>query len=331
MQYIIIGNGVAGITAARTLRTQDAAARITVYTNELQTGFYIRKDLARHLANGGIDEALIYAETSESLRQLGIEVIYDPVLKVFPRSNQVLINHAIRKTYDALLIASGATPRLLDVPGYALLGVHQARSYEDFTFIDNWLPELRQDDTVVVIGGGVLGMDMAYALARRGAQTALLVRDAAVGAPWLNAEQAETAAGRLSQIGVAVKLNATVSAFESLDGRVLDQIKLANGKPIPARMAICCIGVTPNTDFLEESGIEIDSATLAIPVNQQFQTNFSNVYAAGSCALVNGEVAHNWTTAEAQGRSAALAMLGQEADYRLPDNAAGALPLVLEG
>lgn len=330
MQFIIIGNGITGISAAKTLREHHPAARVTVYTNEIQTGLYQRKDLARHLAAATLDEHTIFSESNADLARAGIKVIYDPVLRVFARHGSVLINHAIRQTYDRLLIATGATPRLLDAPGYHLLGVHQARNYEDFAFMDNWVDEM-QAVGAVVIGGGVLGMDLAYALAARQVPTTLVVRESHLGMPYLNAEQSAAATAALRSHGVQIRLNETVAAFDSDDMNVLDRVVLAGGDVLPVRLAISCIGVAPNTDFLEDSGIEVDEESGAVIVNDLMQTNFPAVYAAGGCALVQGKLAYNWQLSAEQGRVAALNMLGQDTAYAYPEVMPVPLPLVLQG
>jgi NADPH-dependent 2,4-dienoyl-CoA reductase/sulfur reductase-like enzyme len=337
MRYIVVGNGIAGITAAKTLRQHDADSQITVYTNELQNGLYARKDLARQLGRGTLDLNTLYLDSEESLRKQRITTVYDPVIRVFARLDQVLVNHAIRQPYDGLILAVGATPRLLDVPGYSLLGVHQARIYEDFTFINNWIDDLRSLGSVV-IGGGVLGMDMSYALAMRGVPVTLIVREPRLGAPWLDAEQADTAAERLKAAGVTIRFNETVIRFESEDLKVLDAVTLSTGEMIPARLAVSCIGVVPNTDFLEDSRLAIDPETRALVVDTTLRTNFPKVFAAGNCAIVsatgnstdNGHIAHNWALSAEQGRVAALNLLGQRTEYMIPAGLGAVLPVVLD-
>lgn len=313
-KYIIAGSGIAGITAAKTIREHDPHADIVVYTAELQTGLYARKDLARRLAAGKIALEHVYLERAEDLARLGIQVIYDPVLRVHPRLGQVLINHAIRQSYDRLLLASGATPRLVEAPGYSLLGVHQAWSYEDFTFIENWMPDLQQAGAVV-IGGGILGLDMAYALRQRGIPTTLIVRETQVGAPWLAPDTARSAEEALRQRGVNIVTGQTVAAYLSEDGTLLDGVQLSDGRQLPARLAVCAVGVRPNTEFLEDSGLEVDDDTGAIIVDASLRTNFETVFAAGSCAMVDRQIACTWEQAQEQGRIAGLNMVGHTTRY----------------
>lgn len=316
MKYIIAGSGIAGITAAKTIREHDPDADIVVYTAELQTGLYARRDLARHLAADKMALEHVYVERPEDLARLNIQVIYDPVIRVYARLGQVLVNHAIRQRYDRLLLASGVTPRLVEVPGHSLLGVHQAWNYEDFTFIENWMPDIMAAGAVV-IGGGILGLDMAYALCQRGVPTTLVVREPRVGTPRLTPDEAQLAEEALRQHGVDIITGQTVAAYWSEDGKLLDGVQLSDGRRISARLAVCAVGVRPNTEFLEDSGLEVDDDTGGIVVNSQLRTHFEPVFAAGSCALVNGQIACTWAQAQEQGRIAGLNMVGHMTEYSI--------------
>jgi NAD(P)H-nitrite reductase large subunit len=98
---------------------------------------------------------------------------------------------------------------------------------------------------------------------------------------------------------------------------------------IGCRMCISAIGVQPTTEFLEESGLTLDAVTHAVEVNAQLQTTDPDVFAAGNCASVNGYITRTWSESAAQGRIAALNMLGQLATY-LPPAHEDIVPLILE-
>lgn len=329
MRYAIIGSGIAGITAAKTLREHNQDTEIVVYTAEVHPfGLYARKDLTRALINGiqNADDLLI--ESESSLKQQRIEVRYEEVLRVFTHLKQVLQHRHIRLNYDRLLLATGATPRVVDAPGIHYVGVHQMRNFEDASLIEAWMPELQQTGAVV-IGGGILGIDMAYMLNRRGVPTTLIVRETQLGSPVLSAWEAEQAAQALQAQGVKLILGETLAAYLSEDDRLLDGVRLGNGQVLTARMALCTVGVHPTTDFLIESDIEIDGQSGAILVNNALQTAAQDVYAAGNCAQVNGYIAHTWAQSAEQGQIAALNMLGENAFY-LPPRQEKVLPLVLQ-
>lgn len=318
MRYAIVGGGVAGITAAKTLREHAPDAKITVYTFEIHPfGLYARKDLARRLAFGVQDADELLIESEASLAEQGIDLQYEEVLRVFPHLKQVLQPRHIRLNYDRLLLATGATPRIIDVPGLHYIGVHQVRNYEDVSLIEAWMPKLQQSGAAI-IGGGILGIDMAYALTRRGVPTALIAREKRLGVPALSETESALVEERLRADGVEIILGETLQAYLSEDDRMLDGIRLSSGRIIPGRMALCTVGITPTTDFLTESGIQIDPETNAIPVNTLLQTSEPDIYAAGNCAQVNGYIAHNWAQSAEQGRMAALNMLGQAHHYQPP-------------
>lgn len=315
MRYVIIGAGIAGITAAKTLREQDADADIRVYTDEYHPlGLYARKQLARSLAAGlGAAEDLLI-DSVDDLERQRIHFVQQTIPRVYPQFNQIFVNHAFRANYNSLLIATGATPMLVHAPGHHLLGVHQLRTYDDASLVEDWMPDLQRHGAVIV-GGGILGMDMAYALTRRGVPVTLVAREHHMGIPLMSEAEGRVVENQLAALGVNLIAGRIVTEFMSEDGKLLDAVRLDDGCLIETRMALCCIGVRPTTDFLEGSGIEVDSVTGGIVVNRHLQTNIPNIFAAGNCALVSGLVARNWATAAEQGRIAALNMLGQPTDY----------------
>lgn len=316
MRYVVIGSGIAGISAAKTIRQHDSDGEITVLTNEVHPfGLYARKDLAQRLVQGAYRAESLLLEGEAALKGQGITLEYVAVERIFPHLNQVLKDHGIRQIYDRLLLATGATPRLVDAPGLHYLGVHQVRHYEDISWIEAWMGDLQQVGAVV-IGGGILALDLAYALRQRGVPVTLVVREAHVGAPLLSETAGRLIEQRLQRDGIRLLLGRSLTAYRSDDERVLDSVQLDDGQIIAARMALCAIGVHPNTGFLENTGVEIDAETGTIVVNSMLQTSIPNVYAAGNCALVDGMISRTWSQAEEQGRIAGLSMVGQAAYYR---------------
>jgi nitrite reductase (NADH) large subunit len=315
MRYIIIGSGIAGITAAKTIRQYEPDAQIRVYTHEMHPfGLYARKEMVRRFAEGATEQKDFLIDSAAELERQAITLMYQEVLRVFPHLKIVLEPRHVRRSYDKLLIASGATPRIVDVLGTHLIGVHQMRIYEDLSFIEGWMSEL-QNKGAVVVGGGILGIDMAYALSRRGVPTKLIVRENHLGLPLLPKEAGDLIADRLTTFGVEIIYNQTLEAYFSEDDRILDAVRLSDGRIIPTRMALCTVGVRPATDFLDETGLDMDETTGALVVNEHMQTNDPLIFAAGSCAMLNSEIVRNWSHAAEQGHVAALNMLGQSVAY----------------
>lgn len=329
MRYLIIGSGIAAVTAAKTLRQHDTSAEIRMFGDEYHPlGLYARKDLARGLANGLDSPEAFLIESVHELERQGIHFVQQAIPCVYPQFNQVFVNHAFRATYDRLLIATGATPMLINAPGHHLLGVHQLRTYDDASLIEDWLPDLRQRG-ITIIGGGILGIDMAYALSQRNVPVTLVVREAQLGAPLMSAGDAGRVEARLRDMGVMIEFGREVRAFLSEDGKLLDAVELDDMRILQTRMALCCIGVRPTTDFLEGSGVALDETTGGVLVNSYLQTSIPNIYAAGSCALTPALLARTWATAAEQGQIAALNMLGQQTQYH-PEMLEKVEPLALE-
>lgn len=324
-KYAIVGCTVAGIHAAKTIRQQDPEADIFVVSFEINPlGYYDREDMPQHLIRGASnpDDGLI--DDEKALAAQGIQVEYDLMEAIFPRTNQLLLNHGIRKAYDKLLVATEATPMLHDAPGINWLGVHQLRIYEDITWIENWIDALQEHGAVIISYGihnldndGKLGLEMCYALKQRGVDVTYITSAAHVGAPFLDPALSEKITQRLQTDGIRVITDQTVTAYNSEDTAILDAVELSDGRVIPTRMALSTIGVRPTLDVIEDQGFDIDENTETMIVNERMQTNLPNVYAAGSAASVNGYVAHTSEQAAEQGRVAALNMLGQEASYRV--------------
>lgn len=315
MRYIVVGSGIAGVTAAKTLREHDSDAKINIFSDEIHPlGLYDRKDMARRLPDGIGSEEDFLLMGAQALAQMNIEIKYEEVVRAFPRRQQVLLDHAIRMDYDRLLIACGSTPMLVDAPGTHLIGVHQLGIYEDIALIESWIPQL-QEIGAAIIGHELLGLEMAYALRQRGVPTTLIVEEGHLAAPYLPEAAARWLEQRLTAADVTLIFNQQVTAYVSQDEKMLDAVQLADGREIATRMALSTIGVRPTTDWLEDSGLELDEDSAGIIVNDRLQTNFDHTFAAGSCAQLNGRLMNNWEQAEAQGRAAALNMLGQETTY----------------
>jgi nitrite reductase (NADH) large subunit len=150
-----------------------------------------------------------------------------------------------------------------------------------------------------------------------------------LGREILSEADAARAHDRLQEMGVTIRYEDGIAAYLSEDDLLLDRVQLASGDVIGCRMCISAIGVQPTTEFLEESGLTLDAVTHAVEVNAQLQTNDPDVFAAGNCASVNGYITRTWSESAAQGRIAALNMLGQLATY-LPPAHEDIVPLILE-
>jgi NAD(P)H-nitrite reductase large subunit len=316
MRYIIIGSGIAGVSAAKSIRAYDNTGDVHLYTNEIHPlGLANRQAMARLFAKKKVTPNQLALETEESLAAQGIVLEYHTELSIFPHLGLVQKPHVVRATYDRLLIATGSTPLVLDVPGVHLMGVHQVWNYDDLSLLESLMGDL-QKRGAVVIGGGLMALEMAYALGQRGIPVTLIVRENQIGAPLFEAALGHLWQAKLEADGVRVILGQTVTAFLGEDDALLDAVQLSDGSLVAARVAINAIGVYGNGGLLEEAGAAYDEQTGTLVVDSHLRTNLANIYAAGACASVAGRVSRHWRSAEEQGRIAGLNMVGFNLSYQ---------------
>jgi nitrite reductase (NADH) large subunit len=224
-------------------------------------------------------------------------------------------------SYDRLLIASGASARLLGLQGEDLAGVYTLRSLGDWQRLESGLP---QEGQAVVVGAGAVGLKAAEALRRRGLEVSLVEAEAHAMPQMVD----KTAAGLLHQAlkgqGIELQMNLKPAAVLGARGRVR-ALGLADGRELPCQAVLFAVGVAPNVEFLAETGL---AEPAGIPVDHRMRTADPNIFAAGDCAypyhFLTGRraVYPIWPAAVAQGRVAGanLAEAGLTYDGLLPMN-----------
>lgn len=260
-----------------------------------------------------------------------VGVVRDPVffqevknLKVLNRTEAVKIDRQkktvlvrdLRKGeeeilfYDKLVLATGSTPVRPPIPGIDLAQVLSVHKVEDAEVIRTLLAENKAGD-VVVVGGGLIGLEMTEALARHGARITIVERLPAI-LPMMDPDLVRHLMTYLESKGVKVRCSNTVQAFEG-NGRV-ERVKTDQGD-IPCDMAIVAVGVRPNVGLAKEAGLEIGK-TGGIRVTPSMQSSDPDIYAAGDCTegrdLVTGDPCFIplGSTANKQGRVAAVNICG---------------------
>ncbi|MBW3010802.1 FAD-dependent oxidoreductase [Candidatus Woesearchaeota archaeon] len=274
MHYVIIGNGVAGITAAETIRDSDKKGRITIITNEHYNS-YFRPALTKYL-KGDLDEESLLLKPIKFYEKQNIGVINKNVTKVIPETNQVVLEGTGLVKYDKLLIATGASPIMDTWPGAELNGVHTLRNMND---AKNIMTKARIHRRVVIIGAGILALQVAEAMYKLGNRVTLLVRENQIGIPVLDTCVSRKLFTRMTDAGIDIRLNEAAKEFRGKDGEVIE-VKSTKGKIYKTNLVVVAIGVRPNISFLNGSGISIDEGII---VDDKLKTNHQNIYAAGDC------------------------------------------------
>jgi 3-phenylpropionate/trans-cinnamate dioxygenase ferredoxin reductase subunit len=315
--FVIVGAGLAGATAAQTLRDEGFDGAIVLLGEEPERP-YERPPLSKALLLGTADRESVfvhdpgwYDEHDVDLRTgVGVAVIDRAARKVELADGQ-------RIGYDAVLLATGSTPRPLDVPGAFLDGVLQLRTLADSDRIAAALVDGAQ---LVVVGAGWIGLEVAAAARQRGAAVTVVERSQLPLLRVLGSDIAPVFADLHRDNGVKFRFSAAVREFRG-DGRV-SSVLLHDGTELPADAVVVGIGVHPNVAIAETAGLTVDNGVV---VDEALRSSDPHIYAAGDVAnayhpLYGTHVrVEHWATALHSGPAAARSMLGASVAYdRLP-------------
>lgn len=311
MNYLIIGFCAAGVNAAETLRKHDSQAEITVLNGEHQP-FYLRLDLEGIFH--GKPAAQLTPRPPEYWPECGIRVLSDHAVQINPAQHEVKTASGHTLTYDRLLLAVGARPRDLSVPGRDLGGIHHYHTLDDALAILALRDRVRR---AVIVGGGILGLELAHAACSFGWNVTILVRGGHVGSPIADANGSALILNALKRAGVAVFFREEVTAFDGQNGFLI-AVRTKTGRVLECDFAGICIGVEPDVRFLEGTGL-LESGYVV--VNDRLQTRAPDIFAAGDCAVVRRTdgskvYGHTWNVASAQARIAAANMGGMNSVWK---------------
>ncbi|NKE35803.1 NAD(P)/FAD-dependent oxidoreductase [Natronococcus sp. JC468] len=306
-EYVIIGDGISGSSAAETLREEDPDSSITVITDEGEA-LYNRILIKEH-AKGKLPEAPISIHEEGWYEERDIELSLNTHVTGIDTDEKVVRTHEGEGVgYDKLLIATGGTPTQLPVDDSDAEGIHHFWTFQDARKIRESAEEAEKG---VVVGAGLLGIDFAAVCGAQGVQGKYLMR----GDRWwryaLSGEGAEIMHDGMREVGVEPVFDSGVDRFETDDdGQVVAAVD-PNDERYECDFAGVAIGLTFNTEFLGDIGLEQDNG---IVVDEYMQTNLEDVYAAGDITqfydVLLGEQAQNgsWGSAKEQGRIAGVNM-----------------------
>ncbi len=315
IDYLIVGGGLAGATAADTLRREGAAGSVAILSAEDMAPYH-RPRLSKSYLVGAssVDEMLVhpvdfYAAQKIDLR-LGVRVA-----RVDAQQRQVHTTAGEVVRYGQMLLAPGATPRRSSAAGHALPGIYYLRQRAEADAIRT---AARSGRRAVVIGASYLGMEVAFSLQELGLSVTLIEVGPRIF-PLLEAPEISTFFQTVvGQRGIAVRLDDTVERFTGTDR--LDGIETLSGETLPADLVVIASGVVPTTEFLKDSGVTLDGDGF-IQADAMLRTSAAGVFAAGDAVDFYDPVfacrrnVEHWDNAVRQGRLAARNMLGRRQRY----------------
>jgi NTE family protein len=314
--YLILGAGPAGCRAAQTIRRRDRRGRVTLLTEE-PVPFTNRILLSKEfLTSDDLPPERAVVLPPDSFRALAIELrTRERIERLDPEARFVELASGARIGYGKCLVATGSRPLTLPVPGFDLPGVHTLRTIEDAAALRE---SARKADRAVVIGGGLIGAEIACALSLRGLRVSLVAREA-----WLWGHVAPETVGRalgetLSARGVDLRLGTIVVAIHAEGGEFA--VETGDGVLLRAPLVAAGVGVRYNVEFLAGTGLLEPGR--GVRVNQWLETEAPGLWAAGDVAAFEDPVfgsrhhVEHWLHAQHQGRLAGENMTGERKVYR---------------
>lgn len=319
MEYLIVGNGVAGTTAALALRKRDAAARITLVSGESDYFFSRTALMYAFMDRMNPRDLEPYERKVFDLQR--IDRIRGWVKDLNADHRVVRLEDGRELTYDRLLLAMGSIANRISWPGLDLVkeGVVQFVSLQNLAECERLTPSTRQ---AVVVGGGLIGVELVECLYHHGVEVDFLVRE-----PWywpiaLSKEEGDLVTAHIRKHGIRLHLETeAVQISTSTSGRV-SMVRTNAGNEIPCQMLGVCAGVRPAIDWLRnaETPVELGRGIL---VSRDFRTSLDGVWAAGDCAEFAKPrgttfLEQIWYSAKRHGEFVAQAMLGDRVEYQPP-------------
>ena len=306
MKHVIIGNGVAGTEAAMSIRGANENAEITIISESPHL-FYYRPKLIDYLAGeASLDSFTMYK--MERYNDKNIQLVLNTRIdSIEPGNRQVTTASGEKYPYDRLLLATGGVSFVPPIDGTDRNGVFVFRNVAD---ADAVITHSQKHSSFVIIGGGLLGLETANSLLKRGCTVTVVEYLDRILPRQLDTDGSSMLKKMLEEKGITFVLNDSVRSIEG-DGPVTG-VRLESGTSINAEGVVISSGIRPRMELAEQAGLDINRGIL---VNDYLQTSDDNIYAAGDPVEHGGKMYGIWPASREQGKIAGRNMAGEMVKY----------------
>ena len=304
--YLIIGGGIASVSAALAIRERNKTASVVILTKE-KTYPIMRPMLTKKLMSDfKISE--LYVKSGKFYEDNNILILTDREIdKILPEKRNVVLQDGSVFMYDKLIYAAGASPFVPSFKGADKKGVAVIRDYDDFANIKQYSEKLKN---AVIIGGGVLGLEAASAIRKAGKKVTVIESSERVMSKQLDEETSIFIQNKAEKFGVNIVFNAKIE--EITGNEYADGVMLEGGEKIKAELVILSCGVRANIKLAANAGILTDRAVI---VDKYMETNIKGIFACGDCAEFNKTNYALWSQAISMGKIAGINASGGFAAY----------------
>lgn len=270
---VIIGNGISGTTAARHIRKR-SDHRITIISSE--TEYFFSRTALMYLYMGHMKYKHIKPYEDWFWKKNKIDLVFDHVAKIETQAKCLQLAKGSSISYDVLIIATGSKSNKFGWPGQNLEGVQGLYSYPDLEQMEAATTGIK---SAVIVGGGLIGVEMAEMLRSRKIDVTFLVREQEFWSNVLPLPEARLISHHVMEHGVDLQLSTELKEIVGKGGRV-DSVVTSRGEVIPCEFVGLTVGVSPNIEMVKKSGIACDRGVL---VDEYLRTNADDVFAIGDC------------------------------------------------
>lgn len=287
MKVVIVGGVAGGATAAARIRRLDESAQILVFE---RSGYVSYANCGLPYYIGGVitDPEELTLQTPESFwERFRVEMkVRHEVTAIYPEQKTVTVRNletgaVFEESYDKLLLSPGARPTQPDLPGIGLDRLFTLRTVEDTFRIHDFVRQ-QKPRSVVLAGGGFIGLELAENFKEQGMEVTIVQRPRQLMSPF-DPEMAAFLHAKMRKKGIRLMLGSSVEGFQEKSGTI--QVLLKGEEPVSADMAVLAIGVTPDTPLAQKAGLELGIKG-SILVNDRMETSVPDIYAVGDAVQV---------------------------------------------
>lgn len=314
MSIIIIGNGVAGITAARNIRKYDRNSKITVISSE--TKYHYSRTALMYIYMGHMKFTHTKPYADDFWVKNNIHLLQEQVNQIVPEEHKLLLASKSELSYSKLVLATGSKSNFFGWPGQDLKGVQGLYHFQDLEQLETNSANAKH---AVIVGGGLIGVEFAEMLLSRNISVTFLVRESTFWGNVLPKKNGELISKHISKDHhVDLRLERNLKEITGKDGKVKSIIIQETDEEITCDIVGITAGVSPNINFIKDSGIETNRGIL---VDEYLRTNYSNIYAIGDCAeLRNPPIGRRpieavWYVGKMMGETIAKSICGTATTY----------------
>ena len=313
---VIIGNGISGVTAARHIRKL-SDKRITIISAE--SAYFFSRTALMYVYMGHMKFEHTQPYENWFWKKNRIELVNAYVEKVNHSEKKLHLKGATDLSYDKLIIATGSKPNKFGWPGQDLKAVQGLYSKQDLEGVEKFAPNNKICKRAVIVGGGLIGIELAEMLRSRDIPVTFLVREDSFWNAVLPSGESQLINEHILEHHIDLRLSTNLVEIIADENGRAKAVTTDKGDTIECDFVGLTAGVSPNIDFLKESGIDLGRG---VKVNRYLETNIKDIYAIGDCAEQHESIGNRrpieavWYTGRMMGETVAQTISGNKIEYK---------------